>query len=178
MIFGLLAVPVMARVAVTLPVEVVAVKSSDGSVSLPPSKLTLPVVKVSVCPARLKSPWRSVKPPLGIGLGRTATQVHAAAQLGIHAAPAHENLLRRVDGEIKREVRSRRGSWWWHRAGDAHGQCGDAGGQAVRHADVGASHEQPAADGECSAQVAAHGQVGIHRCRQPDRSPAGARRGR
>jgi hypothetical protein len=64
-IFGAFAVPVISSVARIVPLFALATKSSEGSVSPSPTKLTSPLVKFRVWPARLNVPRRSSNPPLG-----------------------------------------------------------------------------------------------------------------
>ena len=75
---------------------VVAAKSSSGSMVVALTSETLPRVKSSRWPSRLKSPRRKVRSPSTAGADGIAGHGELAADLGIEAAAAHEHRLRRL----------------------------------------------------------------------------------
>ena len=139
--FGLLAVPPMVRVAVTLALLLVATRRNDGSVTLPPLKPMEPSVKVSSVPARLISPRRKANAPLRPRCVQRAAELQRATEFRIQATATHEDLLRRRNRQVQRDDRWRRGRRWRRfRAGQTHRQHSDARGDPLRDLDVGLQH--------------------------------------
>ena len=88
----------------TLPAVLSASKSSVGSMRLftpVPSKPTRPREKLSVVPASEKEPRRRSKPPEIWGEAEVPPTWRLAAELGVEAVAADEDLAGGVGGEVE-----------------------------------------------------------------------------